>query len=88
MCTLNGHRILKFIPVKIYNSGINALDVTNFFLIGLKLHGREYMLGPITLIKTIAMQVTGCVGESTSHDLPNGHVVKVPCNYLHLCPLD
>ena len=86
MCTPNGHRILKIIPVKIYNSGMNALDVTNFFLIGLKLHGREYMLGPIPLIKTIALLVTGCVGESTSHDLPNGYVVKLPCNYLHLCP--
>lgn len=51
MLTLNGYRILKYIPSRIYNSGMNALNVINSFLIGLKLHGREYILGTIKLVK-------------------------------------
>jgi len=47
-----GYRILKFIPGRIYNNGLNTLRVTNFFLIGVELYGREYMLGTINLVKS------------------------------------
>lgn len=88
MCILNGYRILKIIFVKIYNSGMNVFDVINFFLIGLKFYGREYMFGFIFLIKIIVLLVIGCVGEFISYDLLNGYVVKFFCNYLYLCLLD